>query len=134
RDELLAGVIENFIANETAATFEESIEKIEAQLDELGREITRTAPTLAESLEKRRRKIIWHILTLRKKFHRAEIEKNDVLEIRMRFLINSLYPRNGLQERTLNIFHFLNRFGPNIIDWLYDSVESIEKEHKVIYL
>jgi hypothetical protein len=58
-------------------------------------------PTLSTNLANRRRKILWHIGALRKKYHRAEIEKNEIARRRIESLFTSLLPHNSLQERTL---------------------------------
>ncbi|MGI8544018.1 MAG: bacillithiol biosynthesis cysteine-adding enzyme BshC [Aridibacter sp.] len=133
-ENLLAEVIEKFIAENTAETFAEVEETINVQLNELDKMLRESDPTLSDNLANRRRKILWHIETLRKKFHRAETFKNDVLHRRIEYAINLLYPRCALQERTMNVFYFLNLYGENFIDWIYQAIDSDEKEHQILFL
>ena len=52
--------------------------------------------------------------------------------------INSLFinilPNAELQERSLNVFNYLNKFGPNFIDWIYDAIDLEDKDHRIIDL
>ncbi len=132
--EILADVIDKFVATETAQTFADVEELINGQLNRLDRELIKSEPTLSENLANRRRKILWHIGTLRNKFHRAETFKNEVLHNRIEHTLASLYPRDALQERTMNIAYFLNLFGPNFIEWIYQAIDLDEKEHQILVM
>jgi len=134
KDDLLATIIEKLLANETANVFEEVDETINRELTNLESALVKSDPTLSESLKNRRKKIQWHLETLRKKFHKAETLKNDVLRRRIEFAISSLYPREGLQERTINVLYFLNLFGPNFIPWLIQAIDLDETEHQILSL
>ncbi|MEZ5345272.1 MAG: bacillithiol biosynthesis cysteine-adding enzyme BshC [Pyrinomonadaceae bacterium] len=134
KEDILADVIDKFVASETAQTFAEVEELINGQLNRLDRELIKSEPTLSENLANRRRKILWHIGTLRNKFHRAETFKNEVLHNRIEYTLAALYPRDALQERTMNIAYFLNLFGPNFIGWLYQAIDLDEKNHQILVL
>lgn len=134
QEDLLAEIIEKFIADKTAKTFTEVEETINHQMQRLEEELVKSEPTLSENLKNRRKKIQWHIDTLRAKFHRAETFKNDVVRRRIEFTIASLYPKDALQERTMNVMYFFNLFGPNFINWLNHSIDLDEKEHQILYL
>ena len=45
-----------------------------------------------------------------------------------------MLPHKHLQERSLNITYFLNRYGFNFVDWIYNAIEFEDKSHRVIYL
>ena len=47
---------------------------------------------------------------------------------------NALLPNGQLQERVINIHSFLNKYGPNFIDWLYEAVDLDDDGHRVIYI
>ncbi len=134
KEEILAEIIEEFISKDTAETFDQVERSVAEQLNLLEAQLSVSEPTLSDNLSNRRRKILWHLETLRKKFHRAETFKNEVLKRRIDYLTTSLYPENGLQERTMNIFYFLNHYGFNFIDWLYEAIDPDEREHQVMYL
>ena len=43
-------------------------------------------------------------------------------------------PFGHLQERSLNVIHYVNRYGPEFVDWLYDAIDIDNKDHRVLYL
>jgi bacillithiol biosynthesis cysteine-adding enzyme BshC len=134
KEQITAKIVEKFISSDAAVTFAEVEENINTQLNRLGKSLTEIEPTLAANLANRRKKINWHIETLRKKYHLAEIEKNEIVRRRIENLFTALLPNNALQERTLNVVTFLNLFGTNFIDWIYEAIERDEKEHQILYL
>jgi len=134
KEKIWAQVVENFFGRETARAFAEVEKNINTQLDHLGEHLLDNEPTLAMNLTNRRKKIVWHLGALRKKYHRAETLKNDVAYRRIESLFASLLPHGALQERTLNITTFLNLYGVNFIEWIYEAVEADEKNHQILYL
>lgn len=134
KEKILAEIVEKYLANETAETFAEVEEIINTQLNVLDKSLTEIEPTLAANLANRSKKINWHLEALRKKFHLAEIRKNEIVKRRIDNLFTALYPNDALQERTLNVVTFLNLFGANFIDWIYQAIDSDEKNHQILYL
>lgn len=134
KEMILAGVVEKFLNSETAREFSETEEIINTQLNRLDRHLFESEPTLSPNLANRRRKILWHIGALRKKYHRAEILKNEIIHLRIESLFTALSPHNALQERTLNVITFLNLYGENFVDWIYNATDTEEKNHQILYL
>lgn len=134
KEKVFADIVEKYISGETAKTFAEVEEMIDAQLNRLGKSLTAVELTLAANLANRRKKIVWHVDALRKKYHQAEIRKNEIVRRRIENLFFALLPHNALQERTLNLVTFLNLFGANFIEWIYEAIETGETEHKILYL
>jgi len=133
-DKLLPRIVDEFLDRDTARTFAEVEESINTQLNRLDRELSGVDPTLAANLATRRRKIIYHIAALQKKFRKVELTKDETLRRRIDALFVSLLPKDGLQERTINIAYFLNQYGPRFVDWIYRSVDLDDSGHRVIYL
>ena len=117
-----------------AMLFADVEEKINSQLNRLDQELSQSDVTLAENLAKRRLKIIYHLAALRKKFHRSQLRKDEIARRQIETMFTALFPRDGLQERTLNVSYFLNRYGPNFIEWIYAACDLGNKEHSVIHL
>ncbi len=132
--ELLPKLVDKFIDPNTAKLFAEAEEKINTELNRLDQALSQMDVTLAENLATRRRKIIYHIGALRKKYQFRRAEMDETIGRRIRTAFTSLLPDGHLQERTLNVTSFLNRFGPNFIDMVYDSINLDDKGHRVIYL
>jgi len=133
-ENLLPKIVEQVIDTETPLVFVESEENIKAELDRLDHQLSKIDPTLAENLATRRRKIIYHIGALRKKFQHARVEKDETVNRQLRSMFTSLLPNGRLQERTLNFASFADRYGIGFIDWVYDQVHPDEKDHKLLYL
>ena len=133
-DQLLPRIVDEFLDRDTARTFAEVEENINTQLNRLDRELSEADPTLAENLATRRRKIMYHIAALQKKFRKFEIEKDETVRRRIESLFTALLPKDALQERTLNIAYFLNQYGPNFVDWMYRATDLDDRSHRVIYL
>lgn len=132
--EISARIVNKFIANDVAEKFAETEQIFNSQLSDLEKKLTESEPTLSAGLETRRRKIQYHVSAMLKKFQRAELQKNETLSRRLDFLFASLLPHKALQERSLNVLYFLNLYGENFIDWIYESINSDEKGHQIFYL
>lgn len=132
-EKLRPRIVENVIDPETPRVFAYAEEKINTELNRLDQQLSKVDPTLAESLAKRRRKIIYHISALRQKFQRVRIEKDETINRQITSMFISLYPNGALQERSLNFSVFANRYGPEIVDWLYQTVDLDDNDHKLLY-
>ncbi|HUR97816.1 MAG TPA: bacillithiol biosynthesis cysteine-adding enzyme BshC [Pyrinomonadaceae bacterium] len=133
-ENLLPGIVERFVNPSSARLFADSEENINLQLNRLDQDLSKIDPTLAANLATRRRKILYHIGALQKKFHKVQIERDEILHRQLRSLFASLLPDGHLQERKLNVASFTSRYGPYFIDWLYDSIDLEERGHRLLYL
>lgn len=122
------------VSPETGKLFAEAENMINAQLDRLDEAVSKIDPTVAANLATRKRKINYHISALKKKALLAAVRRDEVSARRIDALFEHLMPVGGLQERSLNVFYFLNKYGPNFIDWIYDSIDLTDKDHRVIEL
>lgn len=133
-DEILSRVIEKHISPDVSRLFAEAEEEINLQLNRLDQEFSKIDPSLAENLAKRRRKIMYHISALRRKYHYVQAQKHQIITRRLEHLFDSLLPLKHLQERTLNVCTFLNSYGLSFIDMVYSIIDLENRDHRVIYL
>ncbi|MBI5416706.1 bacillithiol biosynthesis cysteine-adding enzyme BshC [Candidatus Poribacteria bacterium] len=64
-----------------------------------------------------------------------KILKNEQLEIKqINKLYNQLYPENIFQERMINIYYFLNKYGDGFLDNIYQQMIVDKPGHNVFYL
>jgi bacillithiol biosynthesis cysteine-adding enzyme BshC len=133
-DELLPRIVEQYLNKDTAKLFAEVEEKINIELNRLDQDLSHIDVTLAENLAKRRLKIIYHIGAMRHKFHRAQVRKDEVISRRIETMFAALLPNKHLQERSLNVTYFLDRYGEYFIDWLYQAIDLDDKGHRIVYL
>jgi bacillithiol biosynthesis cysteine-adding enzyme BshC len=134
KEKISARIVEKFLSRDTARVFVEVEENINAELNRLEGELKNIEPTLVTNLANRRLKISWHLGALRKKYHRAEIIKNEIAERRIENMFTTLLPHDALQERTLNILTFLNLCGENFVEWVYEAIDTDERDHQLLYL
>lgn len=125
---------EKILSPDLADLFADVDEKISRELQRLSEALSSSDPTLAANLATRRRKILYHIATLRKKALLSEARKDDMLRRQIDELFDSILPKGGLQERSLNVFDLINKHGFGFIDLLYDSIDLDDKAHRIIYL
>jgi uncharacterized protein YllA (UPF0747 family) len=105
-----------------------------AELDKLDERLSVVDPTLAASLAKRRNKILYHIAALRKKTLMAELRRKGTVERQISNLFAALLPNGELQERSINVYSFIDRFGQGFIERVYQSIDLEDKCHRVIDL
>lgn len=86
----------------------------------------------ASAAETAERKIVYQLDKLEEKYKRSLERTNDVLSRQINRLANSIYPKGALQERILPIVHFLNLYGPGLIDKIADSIDPLRPSHKII--
>jgi bacillithiol synthase len=134
QENLLPKIVEQYLNKATAQLFAETEEKINIELNRLDQNLSQIEPTLADNLAKRRKKILYHISAMRNKFHHAQVRKDETIQRQIETMFAALLPHKHLQERTLNITYFLNRYGLNFIDWIYDAIDLDDKAHRIIYL
>ncbi|MFQ5817862.1 MAG: bacillithiol biosynthesis cysteine-adding enzyme BshC [Terriglobia bacterium] len=108
--------------------------KLEKTLAEVAPSIAKLDPTLAGAVETSRRKMLYQFHKLSAKAARAKAFRYDLLERHLGRLSDALYPERALQERTLNIFSFLARYGLDLLPRLADQIRFPCRDHQVIYL
>ena len=78
--------------------------------------------------------MLYHIGALRKKTLLAFGRKNGDAERRILELFEAVMPDGHLQERSINVFYFVNKYGPEFINWTYDAVDLTDKQHRILEL
>ena len=91
-------------------------------------------PTLVGALGTTRKKIQYQLENLRAKFVGAESRQREILTRQVDSLLRTLYPSRGLQERQINIFHFLSRYGPEFLEDLYGAIDLSNPDHQLLFL
>ncbi len=131
---LVTQAVDSTSAAGLAGLFGDVEEKINTELNRLDQALSEFDASLADSLAKRRKKIIYHIAALRKKAYLSQIRRDETTDRRLRSMLAALVPNGELQERTLNFAGFFNKYGPNFIEWIYDATDVDERGHRLIYL
>jgi bacillithiol biosynthesis cysteine-adding enzyme BshC len=134
QEKLIPEIVEKYLASDTAKVFADTEETINTELNKLERSLFTVDQTLAENSIRQRQKILYHLGSMRHKFHKAQMRKDETIKRQIETAFVSLMPHKHLQERTLNIATILNKYGIYAIDWIYDSIDLDDKGHRIIYL
>ncbi len=90
--------------------------------------------TLLGALQTAERKMLYQFLRLRGKAGRAENFRTGVLDAHERQITDTLYPHHALQERTLCFLPLLARYGPALLEELYERSALGATQHQVLFL
>jgi len=133
-DHVLARVVKEYLGKETSEAFDHTTRSFNTELDDLQEQLRRVDPTLADALEKGRRKINYQIDGLRTRFNRAQVGRDEAVHRQIERALDLLYPGKTLQERRINITSLLARHGHYVVDWIYDAIDLGSNDHEVVYL
>ena len=133
-DELNSKIIHNISQENVETIFEEFTDSIKDNLSSLSEKLNLVDRTLGNVSENSKNKIIHQLDTLKTKAKKLEEHKYDVALRQMDKAKNNLYPNNNLQERELSVLNFINKYGLDFFDWLYNELEINEFEHQILEL
>jgi bacillithiol biosynthesis cysteine-adding enzyme BshC len=133
-DHVIARVVAEYLGKETTETFEHTTETFNQELDTLQEQLRRVDPTLADALDKGRRKINYQIDGLRTRFNRSQVARDEAVHRQLQHAFDLLYPHKSLQERHINITSFIARHGLYFVDWIFDAIELETNDHSIVYL
>lgn len=108
--------------------------QIEKAMDDIKEKLFGIDPTLKDLSDKTFQKIKQSIDILKSKAENAQERKHDVTLRQIKKASISLYPNNNLQEREINWLYFANKYGMDIIKYIFDEVAINKFEHQVIEL
>lgn len=131
---LLKQIVERTLNREVGARFDRLEREFDSRLGEMEAPLKSVDPTLVGALGTARKKIQYQLESLRARFVGAESRQGEILTRQVDSLLRTLYPSGGLQERRINIFHFLSRYGPEFLEQLYDAIDLSNPDHRVLLL
>jgi len=114
------------------ALFEQTEAKIREQLDALAPTLVKLDPTLEQVLAGSSQQISRVIAGIREKTNRAGRRKHNELLAQLEKTSASLFPDNLPQERVVNIFYYLNKYGENLIDTFAAMLRAHATESHII--
>ncbi|HEY6404255.1 MAG TPA: bacillithiol biosynthesis cysteine-adding enzyme BshC, partial [Blastocatellia bacterium] len=133
-EEVMKTVVERSLDQNTATAFDETEKVFNDKLDELNTSLATVDPTLADALKGGREKILYQLQNLRTRFIHNRSKRDETARQQIERLFAALYPNKNLQEREINVFYFLARYGYDLIDRIYDEVDVGSRDHKLITL
>jgi bacillithiol biosynthesis cysteine-adding enzyme BshC len=133
-DHVVATVVEKYLGKETSEAFDHTSQTFNSEFDTLQEKLRQVDPTLADALEKGRRKINYQIDGLRTRFQRAQVGRDEALHRQLERALDLLYPEKVLRERRINITSLLARHGRYVVDWIFDAIDLGSNDHQIVFL
>ena len=131
---LMMKVIEQNLDQTLAQKFSILEQEIQQRLYELEAPLKAVDQTLAEALKTTQQKVLYQLNHLRTKFVLAESRHHEVLKRQIEKAFSLLYPLKTLQERRLNIFYFLSRYGMDFLAELFEEINLNDPGHRLLQL
>lgn len=116
------------------ALFSDVNREIESSIAQLSFALSQIDPTLAGSLENTKSKVSNVIEVLKGKAVEAQKRKHELALKQVQKAASHVCPNLTLQERELNVVHFLNKYGLEFVQWLTGEVQISKFKHQVIRL
>ncbi len=133
RQHLRARMERTFISKPLAARFVTGEKNLRKLLAGLGQPLGKVDKTLLGALKTAEGRMLYQFDRLRGKAARAENFRTGVLDAHERQIVDSLYPRHGLQERTWCALPLLARQGLGLLEELIARAGIGSTQHQVLY-
>jgi bacillithiol biosynthesis cysteine-adding enzyme BshC len=112
--------------------FDNSLNEIIVSLSQIDEKLVQIDKTLLDLSAKSKQKIEESLNLLKAKTLDAQKRKYDSTIRQISKVRNVLYPNNNLQERELNWIYFANKYGPDIIRWIFNELSINKFEHQIL--
>jgi bacillithiol biosynthesis cysteine-adding enzyme BshC len=122
------------VSPELTALMAEARVSTAKSLDQLKAHLAAFDSTLAKALNRSRRKIEYQLEKTECKIARQTLLRDERATHDAAALTNFIYPHKHLQERLYSILPFLAKFGPGLIDDIYENVHVDCPDHKFVTL
>lgn len=135
-EDLESDYVDRTEQHDIESIFSEWIEEVEKLTDTNKKEIAEIDPTLEASAEKASSIYENELNKLKGKVYRA-VKKRDKTQLqRIQRIKTNIFPKSGLQERTIAAIYYMNKYGVDIWDKLLHSLDQDEDfdHHKLVYL
>ena len=120
------------LPSDLRSRFEEAKASLEKSMGFIRFSLNRLDPTLVEAASNAEAKMQYQLSQLEARAARAELQRNDVLARHVEALSNSLFPNKVLQEREIAGISFVARYGPALLQDLYETIHTDCHDHQVV--
>jgi bacillithiol synthase len=114
------------------AAFEAAQQSFDLNLSSIKQKLEDLDRTLVDAAETSRSKMQHQLEKLRSQAARAEAQRGEMISRHAENLSQALYPEKGLQERSIGGIYFLARYGRELLDQLYETIQSGCLDHQIL--
>lgn len=132
KKELKETVINALADIDLEAEFSNASTKISEILNNLSKKLTSIDQNLNNVSESTKNKISHLLEVMKNKSMKAQEQKFNSSLRQISKAQNLIYPNDNLQERELSIMNFVNKYGFEFFDWIYNELEIKEFKHQIL--
>jgi uncharacterized protein YllA (UPF0747 family) len=127
-------LLEEIIRTESKSVLNLTNEKKEFEniYDQIEDTAKKVDPTLIQHINAMEARHVKALTTLEKKMFRAEKRKFSDHRNQLNKIFSTLFPHDGLQERTENFMLFYSKWGNDFFEMLYDASLTLEEEFCIL--
>jgi uncharacterized protein YllA (UPF0747 family) len=114
------------------ALFSEALPQLHQTINALKPEVEAVDRTLGSSTEAARAAIVDEMEALKQKVVRAEKRQQDEVRAQLEKAHVNLRPHGNLQERTLTVLYYLNKYSPALLGDLRHALRPDTSAHQVV--
>lgn len=131
---LFQDVVVDTMEVDVDAVFDEATTKLHKAINALKPEVEGVDRTLGSSTEATRAAIMEEMDDLKQKVVRAEKRQQDQVRSQLKKAHTNLRPNGGLQERTINVLYYLNKYSLDLLDDLREVLDTDTSGHQIVEL
>jgi bacillithiol synthase len=131
KEAIVARIIGNLSEVDVNQVFISIEKEIALLMDSVKEKLFAVDNTLVDLTNKTQERIIHNINSLKEKAEEAQKRKHEVTIRQLNRVSNLLFPNSNLQERELNFIYFANKYGLNIVQWMFNEIEIDRFEHQL---
>lgn len=105
---------------------------INLAIDELKEKLFAVDKTISDAAATTKDKMLQSLDTLKSKADKAQEKQHDIALRQIDKARSIFYPNGTLQERELNYIYFANKYGPDMIKWIFGEITINKFEHQII--
>ncbi len=109
-------------------------EEVKRQMDEIAAHLDQTDHGLITNANRIAGRLDIEIRNLEEKVFQAHRKKNQTLRAQVERVAFNLFPEGKTQERSFPLNYYMAKYGPAVVDRLYDAVDCNSKVHHLIDL
>ena len=112
--------------------FSEAYASVERSMAAVRESIAKLDSTLIDAADHARTRMWYQINRLHRRASRAELLRNEVIARHADALSHALFPNRALQEREVAGISFVARYGPQLLNDLYQQINPDCHDHQVV--
>lgn len=114
--------------------FSNFIDDLNAVIYTYGLKLDDVDKNLMVNLRNKYDKFVENLGFSREKFIESQIKQNDSTGSKLSSVVSSVFPEGNPQERFINVVYFINKYGFNFINELFETIELNKFAHQVVSL